>query len=309
MLLDNSYKETFHQCPRKYYFKKFLHLAPEKGSNALRYGSTYHAMKEGFLNYVIENGWDHLSLGIAQGMEYGKKTWDALTKEQEFIDDYRTFENCGDAFVESIQMYIADKNTTKVLQAESIFECPISISPKEKEIYPHIYDVIFTGKMDAQVELSGIPWIVEFKTTGQNLQTQSERLYRSSQLIGYSYVGKYHLGFPTMGVLVDFHQIYSRRKKDGSYGKITMNFDRVPQIFAAADLLDWRGSFLYTANAIEHCTNTGYFPPEFGSCHNYGRCPFLDICESGNAEVLEEGEPPPGYIIKKDTYLKRREDK
>ena len=151
-----------------------------------------------------------------------------------------------------------------------------------------------------QVMMSGLHYIVEHKTTGQNISIQINRLHRSPQILGYTYAGKY-LNNNITGCLVSLHQLSCRMKKDGTWGKKTVEFRRSPEIFSDEDLQQWRESFLSTCNEIVFHVGHNTWPMQFDSCYNFGRCSFCDLCERNLS--LEEltfdvrrGILPEGYI-------------
>ena len=55
IVLDNSARSTFRTCQRKYFYQNIKGLQPDFGSTALRFGSAYHAMQEGYHAWVKEN--------------------------------------------------------------------------------------------------------------------------------------------------------------------------------------------------------------------------------------------------------------
>ena len=311
--LDNTYRGAFRSCKRKYYLSRILGLIPERGSSALRYGSTWHAFIEGYYSYIKEHGWAHDGEAIKRAAAYGKAVWDYETSAygQHFDEtDYRTFANCAISFLEYCTEFHYDKGMLKVIETEQMFECPIPLSKSEKKVFPNLAnkDIIFNGRLDVQVTLSEMPWIIEAKSTGQYISTQLNRLHRSTQILGYSYAGKYGLDFPVEGCMVSIHQISSKRKKDGEWGKITRAFQRIPHIFTDADLLAWRFSFIATCSDLIEYEKRDAYPMEFDSCYQFGRCQFCNICERNESlskirDDIEEGYIPEGYLVAKKNFL------
>lgn len=66
-------------------------------------------------------------------------------------------------------------------------------------------------------------------------------------------------------------------------------FIRAPVSYSAARLIEWQGEILpYYANLLIMYAESGYFPPNFTECENkYGKCAFLNVCES-NPDMREE---------------------
>lgn len=304
--LDNTYRSALQSCPRKYYLSRILGLKPEKGSSALRYGSTWHAFIEGYYTHIKEHGWSDNGGAIQTAAKYGKAVWEHETSLQDFYeDDYRTLQNCGNSFLEYVTTFSFDKQSLEVVDTEQVFRHNMSLTDEEKEklIYLRDIDVYFTGRLDVQVKLSGVPWIMEMKSTGQYLKTQIARLNRSPQILGYTYAGKHALKYSTEGTLVSIHQLTSRRKKDGDWGKKVIDFARVPQIFTDKDLSNWRESFLCSANLLQYYKKANIWPMMFDSCYQFGACQFSRICERDvSLEELAEYTPE-GFVVNKKDIL------
>jgi hypothetical protein len=311
--LDNTYRSTFHLCKRKYFLTKELGIIPIKGSTALRYGSTWHGFIEGYYSHIKDNGWSRDGEAIKQAAEYGAAIWQHETEAygQTFDEtDYRTLQNATLSFLEYCTEFQHDYNMLKVIETEQMFDCPMKLAESEKKYFSNLtsLDIHFTGRLDVQIELSGMPWILEAKSTGQPISTQASRLHRSPQIIGYSYAGRHALGFPAEGCMVDLHQLSSKRKQDGEWGKMTRKFQRPPHIFTNEDLEAWRLSFLATCSELVSYQKIDFWPMQFDSCYQFGRCQFCNICE-GNVPLekirneIEEGYIPEGFLINKKNFL------
>jgi hypothetical protein len=288
--LDNTRRTTFTTCKRKYYYSYKKGYKSQYGSTALRYGTVWHAMKEGYYKVVADKGWNTTE-AVSNAIIFGKKAWEEESSRYNFIDDYRTLENALLSFAMWVEHFVADEGFLKVVEPEVPFRIKVNLTDEEKEHFPYLkeHEVFFTGKIDLEVQLGGRYWITEDKTTGQNISIQSERLQRSPQLIGYVVAGNVLLPTPPEGVLVTFHQLTARKStKTGLYGEPKIDFSRVPQIFTERDLSDWRVSFLDKANEIALEEQRGLWPKEFNSCYNYNRrCEYYNLC-SQNVPLGEE---------------------
>ena len=199
--IDHSRRSCASSCLRKYYWRYVRNLVPTLGSNALRYGSTWHGFLDGFYSTIKDGGWDSSHSAFEAAFSNGKATWEKESSEQSFYeDDYRTFENCTKAFLEYNNYYQMDKEMLRVIDIEKAFSIE----------FP---DFIFDGKLDLQVELNGVNWLMEHKTTSQYITTQAERMNRAAQTIGYWNACRI-LGFEMEGILINFHQLTSRKNKE-----------------------------------------------------------------------------------------------
>jgi len=281
MQIDNTKRSTYQTCPRKFYLRHILNITSENGSTALRYGSTWHALMEGYYSSIAKYGWDTTESDHIQcAIDLATATWEKETSKKSFYDDYRTLENCFTSFIEYLTTFQDDRSTLRILKSERLFKIKMELTDSEKLLFPYLADIdlFFTGKLDLETEMSGHEWINEFKTTGQPAQTQAARLNRSAQILGYTWAAK-HLGSDITGVLTVLHQLTARKNKDGLYGKPTRAFLRHPNVFSTADLACWRESFLHTCNHIAASTDKENFPCQFDSCYQFGQCQYTRLCE------------------------------
>lgn len=282
LVLDNTKRSCFRSCPRKFFLQHIHGLIPRKGSTALRYGSTWHSTLEFFYRHIMENGWTRDGKALTAGIEAGKATWDKECHKKVFFDDYRSLENCCTSFLEYLNHYSMDENMLQVLVPEETFSVPVSLTEKEKLLYPRLADlsIKFNGQRDLKVKLQGHKWIIEHKTTGQDLSVQSQRLRRSAQCLGYVWADREQSEDHVEGILVSFHQLSARKSKTtGEYGKPTINFTRSPQLFTDQDLSEWRSSFIAAAADLLTCIETNNWPMNHDSCYTFGACSYNSLCE------------------------------
>lgn len=299
--LDNSKRSQVVACDRKYYWQYIRNLRPNQGSTALRYGIVWHAGKEAFYNYIKENGWKHDGGALEAALAAAKTVWKEISEKQSFYDDYRTLEAYTEALIAYTTHFSYDEGMLEIVKTERPFKLLMELSSSEKKYFPLIAQegLCFTGKIDAEVLLNGQLWQLEQKTTGQALSIQKRRLHRSPQLIGYAYAGqRLNPKNPPNGSLTVLHHLSAyKSKKTGEYGKLKIEFDRVPQIYTDGDFASWRLSFLATAERILRNEERNLWPMCFDSCYQYGRCTYANLCEQNSLlgeEVLEgfyEDEP------------------
>jgi hypothetical protein len=278
--LDNTKRETFRQCERKYFYQYVMGYKPIIGSTALRYGIVWHKTLEAFYRHIAENGWTRDGKALEAGVLAGQEEWNKVSAKQEFYEDYRTLQNLFTAFMSYIDHFAADEGFVKIIEPEQTFQIPMELTPEEQDIFPNLKPFLFTGKLDLAVELNGLPWRVEFKTTGQQLAMQKSRLHRRAQYMGYLYASSVGTGVRPEGMLVMLHHLSAyKSKKTGQYGKPKIDFDRSPEIFDEGDIRNWRLSFLSTAERLQIEQERNLWPMNHDSCYIYGRCTFCKICE------------------------------
>ena len=285
LILDNTKRSTFRQCKMKYFLQHVKGLQPNYGSTALRYGTTWHGIQEGYHQYVKENGWptdqlEHIA-ALTAGLTLGKKKWDIETASQTYMDDYKNFNTAVEAFNEYLEFFSEDNHYIEVLDTEKKFECLIEPeNDVEQAIISKLPPIIFTGRIDLSVRMDHMNWIWDFKTTGWYLDKVILEANRSPQLIGYSYAGKKVLDFEPDGCLCSFAYIGSTKSKvTGNWGKIRSSFRRAPQIFTDGDISAWKLSFLDTCRELDFAMKENLWPQSFDNCYRYGACPFLKLCQ------------------------------
>ena len=285
IVLDNSKRNTFRSCKMKYLLQVIMGLQSNFGSTALRYGSCWHAIQEGFHKWVVANGWPadstELMQAVSDGLELGQKTYIKDSEAKEFYDDFKNFNTAVNGFSKYLDYFTDDQNHMKIISTEQKFQCPIEPENKvEDKILSKLPSLIFTGKIDLCVEMDSSKWLFDFKTTGWYLDKVIQQANRSPQLIGYSYAGKKILDFDPAGCLLSFAYIgATRSKKTGEYGKIRYDFRRVPQLYTNGDIEAWKLSFIDTAREIYFHTKEDYWPESFDNCFQYGACPYLRLCQ------------------------------
>jgi hypothetical protein len=285
--LDNSGRQTAEQCKMKYFLKNIQGLHSDYGSTALRYGQTWHGIMEGYYKTIKELGWKNKDVAIAAGIERGKKIWDRETEELRYETiDYRTFENCVMMFMDYVQYFAADESSIEIISTEKKFEIPIIPETEEElRLLSSKPTLLFTGKIDLQVEMDGRIWGVDHKTTSFDIGKASLQLNRSAQFIGYYFAEsmlKEGDDSQLEGFLISFAYASSYKSKaTGSYGEVKTDFRRIPQLYTKQDVLEWKKSFIGTYLGIVFCKENEFWPVQYDSCYNqYNRsCEYLRLCD------------------------------
>jgi len=278
--LDNTKRSTFVSCPAKYNLNWNLGIKPLKGSTALRFGIVWHDVMAAYFGHVAEHGWTKDGGALHAAVEAGQKSWVEESEKQEFWEDYRTLENLMLMLVTYLDHFGTDEGILKIIQPETPFKILVEPTDEDLARWPGMKPVLFTGRLDLEVELSLRPWLVEFKSTGQALALQKKRLHRSPQIIGYNYAARDKLDIIPDGSLVTICHISAyKSKKTGLYGNPKIDFARVPQVHTPEDLETWRRGFMYVANQIHECMRANDWPCHQDSCYVFGRCAYSDICE------------------------------
>ena len=309
LTLDNTKRSELNSCPRKYYWSYIRNLKPTQGSTALRYGITWHAAMEGLYGHIKKHGWTHDGGAVEAAISAAKDAWAEQSTKQSYFDDYRTLENCLQSLLSYLAHFNHDEGMLKVNFVERRFKIKLELDAMEMVRFPRVskQGIVFAGRLDADITLTGRPWQMEQKTTGQSLSYQKFRLHRNPQNIGYAYANRCISEEPSEGCLIVLHQLTAyKSKKTETWGAPKIDFDRVPQIYTDGDLESWRESFLNTAEIILRNMEMGIWPMNYDSCYQYGQCKFTNLCEQNAplGQEITEGffedeawEPAPGAKI------------
>jgi len=266
--IDNTKRDCFTLCPRKYYWQYIRHLRPDRGSTALRYGSVIHDMLE-----------CHYKGGTSDEVQATKnESWARNSKGANFVDDFRSKETLDIGFEGYLKTYADEMSYMQVLEAESSFCVPVHGVASGIEVN-------FIGRKDLFVEIHGNKWIMEHKTTSRSIGQTENSLYRSAQTLGYTWAALQE-GLDITGCMINILKMsayYS--KKQGRYTSISPDYKRVPLIYTEGDLENWLESFKYTCGLILQCMSDGQWPMQFDGCYKWGTCPFTGLCEQVHPDV------------------------
>lgn len=254
-------------CNRKTMFEKELRLFPVNGSMAMRYGSGFHKGMEAY----YKNNRD-----LIKAMEAAAAFWQKPTK-QLFHEDYRNLES----LLASISLY----HDQYRLDAETVSGVPenkistyISLTDEEKSYYGDI-EIEFVIVVDLILNVDGLEWIVDFKTTSVDLSYMASRMRKMPQLMGYQFVAN-DIYENINGCLVYYHQLKaSKSRKTGEYGETKTDFMKFPMIFSNKDYADWRKYIIWQGYLLHKAKEANY-PPNFNSCYEFNAsCPYLPLCD------------------------------
>ena len=309
--VDNTKRTTSISCPRKFQLNYINHIFSLNGSTALRYGSVWHKILEGFYMTIAAEGWGSLAKAIAVGGKFGHDAWEKESSKFQFYSDYRTLENLMKGFIAYLEFYHGDEGLLEVSRTERVFKILMIPTPFELAKFPGLKPVYFTGQIDLEVELSGRRWIKEHKSTGWYIGKVTQTLQRSPQIVGYNYASYVLAEDDELldGSLVSvFHTSAYKSKVTGEYGKPKFDFSRVPQVFSVKDLALWRFSYMADVYRLQHYYKHNIFPERSHSCYTYGACGYINICEQNKPvgqEILH------GYFVDDDPWdvLKGKEDR
>jgi len=284
--LDNTWRSTFQLCPAKYHMMRNLGYKSIYGSTALRYGIVWHKAMEGYYKSILNDGWE-AGKNLALAIEYATKAWEKETEEATYYDDYRTLETLGTSLLNYVTSFDADESMLNVVDTERKFNIWMT----------NLFGipVYFTGKLDLEVNINDVFWVLDFKTTGWPVYKLVETLERSNQFMGYQFAAEVEYAATPEGTMVQVHHLRSSKLKKGGYGKLNVEHARVPLIYSKSDIERWKEAFLDTASQIIQCYKSDIWPHNYDNCFRYSRCGMWDLCMQENP--FEEKELGDRFVI------------
>lgn len=276
LTLSNSSRNTFNICPKFWYWKYIRGLYLPYGSTALRFGSVWHSILDFYYKGKIL-GQPRKAIEITQ---FANERWIEESKDREFIEDYRTFDTLLDLFFNHYLINYAN---------DELF--PLA---SEREITLPIYKdssctIIFNGILDRLACFAGSHNIVliDDKTTSDYTHASS-KLLRNPQLLGYAYACReLQLTEQPVNTIMQNNTFFSARKKrDETYGEMTIGFSRPIYILDEQDLDIWKVMYIDTAKQILTRYKENNWTQNLSSCLqgwgvNKTECQYLELCTNG----------------------------
>lgn len=284
--LSNSKIESGEDCLYKLYLESICKIVPSTKSSALLHGSAWHKIMEAFYLHIQKNGWHDTAGAVTAAGLAGKEFWTEAYETFNVISDYRNLETEMSMFLQYLNHFKADENFLEV----------VSVEQKLASILPRIFrsgmidEITYSGVIDMRVLISGIPWIIDHKTTASYAQRIADNLNRSNQFIGYAYLEKQEYD-TAEGAMANIAKCSARKKKDGDWGKLGIDFLRPVQVYTDKDFENFIIHTEEFANRVAYCVDTTLWPKNYSACYNYGRCRMYSQCMSG------ESEPIDGYML------------
>ncbi len=292
--LSNSKRDTLKSCPYKLFLQQQGIISTKK-SSALIHGSAWHLIMETFYGHIKEHGWGDVSGAVFACGVAAKDFWAEEQAKYDIWMDYRNLQTEMEMLVEYIATYNpSDEGFIEVLAIEEKFELILPLDPGLQGD-SDVEEITYSGVIDLRCKISGIPWLVDHKTTAGSVTTEANKLNKSMQFIGYSWGEKQIYG-EAEGFLANFAGCSSRKKKDGTYGKKNIKFARSPQLYTDDDYQIFLTDINLTAREVAFYESIGFYPKNYSACYNYGRCGLYNQCHSGETTPIDgyKYDPNPG---------------
>lgn len=283
--LSHSKRQTCKTCPYKLFLQQ-QGITGTRKSSALIHGSAWHLILETFYNHVKVNGWADVGGAIFACGSKAKEFWAKESEKGEIWMDYRNLQTEMDMLLQYIDNYSTDEGFLEVTATEEKVERLIPLLPAINPAGGLVEEITYSGIIDLRCKLSGTPWLVDHKTTAGSVSTEANKLNRSLQFIGYSWLEQQIYG-ESEGFMANFAGCSSRKKKDGTWGKMNIQFSRSPQLYTDEDFDVFLLDMNVAAREIAQYKAADTWPKNYSSCYNYGRCVMYNQCQSGSLEPQE----------------------
>jgi hypothetical protein len=269
--IDNTALSAYLACPREYAFSMMLNRRSKGTSAALAFGKAWHKAME--YHYKTDGNRDMVILGVTKTYE-----------DHDSADDYRTLNRVlldYDKYVAKYGKPSSENGKTVGWPDAPLVELSTN-AQGDGLIHP------WAGKIDRVVEIGGLYYIEDHKTTSRLDKNYFKQFELSYQMMGYTYLGKQLLpGKKIAGVRInlshvltgktEFHrQLFSYSEDQiREWVRVTNRWmlNLAADIRAYLDLLDEGFSSI---TAI-----TQAFPAHFGDngcSRKFGMCQYYEVC-------------------------------
>jgi len=275
--MDNTEFLDWNGCFVKGMISGGLRKISNKGMSPLLFGQAVHT------------GMKHLVLGDGLEMACERAIFDARESKLDMLLDPR---RNTDSLIRLLTSYNAHVNTVYAEKlvpvelngkkiVEETFSFPIgTIEFKAGELFPEAVkiDVWWSGILDLLTYLRNEIWVCDHKTTSVMGDKFVDDKVRSSQMLGYTYVGRLfqeQFTKPVRGVVINALALRSTGFEFKHFPIPMANWKieewQNETLFAIRNIIRQAVEFISTGEAVpirEHCVT------------KYGQCKFFDLCEA-----------------------------
>lgn len=275
--MDNTEFIDWNSCWVKGMYSGGLRRVPAHGVAPLLFGQAVHT------------GMKHLLLGHDLGFALSQAQLDATENKLDMLCDPRrnsaTLVDLLSGYYTHTQIMPAERlvpvEINGVRVVEQTFSFPIGkIFFKAGELLTTDVEieVWWSGIMDALVYHQNAIWVCDHKTTTVMGEKFVDDKLRSSQMLGYTHIGRLfekQLSKPVRGVLIN---ALALRKNDYEFKQFTLPM-------ADWKIVEWQSETLRAVynlvrNALDFLSTGEAVPVREHCVTKYGKCKFFDLCES-----------------------------
>lgn len=270
--IDNTALADYMACPRKYFYGMVLNRR-RRGATAppLAFGTSWHAALEAH----YKTGGDRYSVELAI-----MRSWE----QHDRPDDHRTMErvlSCYDAYCNHWGDHASDTSRngrTVGFPENPMVEIPVEIA------WPggaHPY----TGKIDRILEINGLYYVEDHKTTSQLGAQYFQQYDPNNQMMGYAWLAQKLTGLRIAGVRINALGVLKTQTK---LAREIVSYSKERLEEWGQNYNSWvhrlEDSYKYMQEADEHGVPPeeaalSAFPHNFMACSaKYGMCQYASVC-------------------------------
>lgn len=274
---DNTMFKALKSCPRKFYLNIVQHWRYRNPSPHLKWGLLYHA--------ALENYHKQQADGVKHEDALQHTIWKLLEDSIDFTEDHihaKTRKTLIRAVIWYLEEFRHDVAKTYIRpNGEPAVELSfrIELPYNSPDGSPYLY----CGHMDRVVDVGGVLYVDEYKSTSSALNDKYFRQWTpNGQISGYTFAGRTAFALPVQGVMVDAVQT----------GVTFCRFKR--QFINRTDeqLEEWLASTIRWIKYAEELAQASEWPFNEESCHHFSGCDFVEVCSkspSVREHWLEDG--------------------
>lgn len=266
--IDSTMLASFRSCPRSFYNEFILGLRPKGTSWDLHAGAAFARGLEQTRHMLWSR--QPLASAVAEGIA-ALTSYFGIAEPPEGKSQAKSWLNLISAFAAYWNHFGYDTDPYKIWAPsngdpgiEFSFAIPLPIP------HPVTGDpLIYCGRFDALVEIEGLVYALDDKTTSSLGANWVSKWKLRGQFLGYVWACQ-QLGYPIQGYLVRGIGLYANGAE----------FLQYPGIAPDYLIQEWYDTLLQDLQRmVALFQQTTSFPKVFSdACHSYSGCPFLPIC-------------------------------
>lgn len=278
VVVDATAMMIYKECPRQYLYRIVLGYAGKDNKPYFAWGSAYHKFREHLMLLFKEftkDGYDPTAIMQAYqpAIDIAVAYWRKHGKDEK--PDSK-FSHCTEGMLKlacekAFTQVISDMkmNRVQVLATEQPFTIPL---------YEDEDDILFGGRLDEVVKMSGQVYVRDFKTTAG----KTEWAYRNSLDPNYQFTGYTHAAIqltklPITGCVVEVLNVSSKKGPE----IFELKAERSPY-----QMRTWLEEQKYWYQQIKFSRENDIYPQNERSCWN---CEFRRLCQKPSPNGILTG--------------------
>lgn len=288
------------KCDRKYYYSMILGLRRKSLAFQsdemvhLDFGITYHRAKELYYK-TIALGEDH-ETALDVVVDYVLTVTWVEGKPWESNHPKKNRDSLLRTVIWNLDKYRDDPAQTIILSSgkpavELSFKFELD---HERKLDGRPY--ILCGHLDRLAYFGSDPYVFDYKTTGSSIGSYFFEQYNpDNQMSLYTLAARVLYNVPVVGVIVEAAQVLVG----------TSDFGRGITMRSEAQIDEWIEDTMFWFDRAERNVTRKYWPMNDKSCHQYGGCPFREVCSKDPA--VRQNFIDTNYVVHPWNPLENRE--